>query len=324
MSEFIHTDVREAPPLRVFPAVHPVRDGAAGVALEQFREAVGTYVYIGANGGYCSPRHARNGRCSPHCWGTAANIYRIGDTYLDTHETIATYAAIAREVLPDGVDASAGRRRWLRPTTTCTSTSATCLGAARGAGRDVQRQARRRSVVMRCGDCVPLENGPRESVLTNEEEADATRRADGRRRARPRPARAARHRHGGRVRHGRGRRAAGGPRTCSARRAISSAARCVHRTGRSYHLPTGGAVYFDTGVIEIATPMIEIERGCGARGTRALWESLGFLREELDAWEQRHERDVRLVGFSTHYNVSFELPPRARGRTHASSSWRTC
>jgi hypothetical protein len=90
----------------------------------------------------------------------------------------------------------------------------------------------------------------------------------------------------------------------------------VHRTGRSYHLPTGGAVYFDTGVIELATPMIEIDRGCGARGTRALWESLGFLRKELDGWEDRHERDVRLVGFSTHYNVSFELPPEmAGGRT---------
>ena len=84
----------------------------------------------------------------------------------------------------------------------------------------------------------------------------------------------------------------------------------VHRTGRSYHLPTGGAVYFDTGVIELATPMIEIDRGCGARGTRALWESLGFLRKELDGWEERHERTVRLVGFSTHYNVSFELRPR--------------
>src|SRR5437764_324423 len=80
----------------------------------------------------------------------------------------------------------------------------------------------------------------------------------------------------------------------------------VHRTGRSYHLPTGGAVYFDTGVIELATPMIEIERGCGARGTRSLWESLGFLRTELDGWENRHERSVRLVGFSTHYNVSFD------------------
>jgi hypothetical protein len=91
----------------------------------------------------------------------------------------------------------------------------------------------------------------------------------------------------------------------------------VHRTGRSYHLPTGGAVYFDTGVIEIATPMIEIARGCGARGTRSLWESLAFLREELDGWEQRTGRDVRLVGFSAHYNVSFDLPASERtdGRT---------
>ena len=90
----------------------------------------------------------------------------------------------------------------------------------------------------------------------------------------------------------------------------------VHRTGRSYHLPTGGAVYFDTGVIELATPMIEIERGCGARATRVLWESLGFLREELDAWERRREREVRLAGFSTHYNVSFDPPggERADGR----------
>src|SRR5207302_2323203 len=39
----------------------------------------------------------------------------------------------------------------------------------------------------------------------------------------------------------------------------------MHRAGRSYHLPTGGAVYFDTGVIEIATPMIEIDKGCAAR-----------------------------------------------------------
>lgn len=91
----------------------------------------------------------------------------------------------------------------------------------------------------------------------------------------------------------------------------------VHRTGRSYHLPTGGALYFDTGVMEIATPMIEIARGCGARGTRSLWESLGFLREELDAWEERTGRSVRLVGFSAHYNVSFDIPyaERTNGRS---------
>jgi hypothetical protein len=85
----------------------------------------------------------------------------------------------------------------------------------------------------------------------------------------------------------------------------------MHRTGRSYHLPTGCAVYFDTGVIELATPMIEIDRGCAARAGRSLWESILFLRRELDDWQQRNFHDVRLVGFSTHYNVSFDRGERA-------------
>lgn len=87
----------------------------------------------------------------------------------------------------------------------------------------------------------------------------------------------------------------------------------MHRTGRSYHLPTGGAIYFDTGVVELATPMIEIERGCAARAGRSLWESIRFVRTELDAWEERQGKKVHLSGFSTHYNVSFELPESARG-----------
>jgi hypothetical protein len=75
-------------------------------------------------------------------------------------------------------------------------------------------------------------------------------------------------------------------------------------------------VYFDTGVIELATPVIEIERGCAARAARSLWEAIGFLRGELDAWDAQHGHRTRLVGFSTHYNVSFELPPgEANGRT---------
>lgn len=87
----------------------------------------------------------------------------------------------------------------------------------------------------------------------------------------------------------------------------------MHRRGRSYHLPTGGAVYFDTGVIEVVTPVIEIERGCAARAGRSLWESILFIRAELDAWEREHRREVALSGFSTHYNISFEIPPHAQG-----------
>src|SRR5688500_19688524 len=93
----------------------------------------------------------------------------------------------------------------------------------------------------------------------------------------------------------------------------------MHRIGTSYHLPTGGAVYFDTGVIEVATPVIEIERGCAARAGRSLWESIHFVRDALDEWDREGGRESRLVGFSAHYNVSFDLPPAepANGRTGA-------
>jgi hypothetical protein len=89
----------------------------------------------------------------------------------------------------------------------------------------------------------------------------------------------------------------------------------MHRRGTSYHLPTGGAVYFDTGVIEVATPVIEIEKGCAARAGRSLWEGIRAVRDGLDEWERRRRHDVRLVGFSTHYNISFELPQEERGPT---------
>lgn len=89
----------------------------------------------------------------------------------------------------------------------------------------------------------------------------------------------------------------------------------MHRTGTSYHLPTGGVIYFDTGVIELATPVIELERGCAARAGRSLWESLRYVRRELDAWERRTGSTARLVGFSTHYNVSFETPRARQGRS---------
>jgi hypothetical protein len=87
----------------------------------------------------------------------------------------------------------------------------------------------------------------------------------------------------------------------------------MHRVGTSYHLANGGAVYFDTGVIEVATPVIEIGRGCAARAGRSLWEGILEVREALDAWEQKRQRDARLVGFSTHYNISFELPAHEQG-----------
>lgn len=87
----------------------------------------------------------------------------------------------------------------------------------------------------------------------------------------------------------------------------------MHRTGTSYHLPTGGAVYFDTGVIEVVTPVIELGPAAAARVVRSLWEGIRTVREALDAWADREGREARLVGFSGHYNVSLpELRDRRR------------
>ena len=83
----------------------------------------------------------------------------------------------------------------------------------------------------------------------------------------------------------------------------------IPRTGKSFQLPAGGAIYFDTGVIEVATPIVELEPGCCYRATRLLWEQIRYLRVELDQWAKRHRCQCRLQGFSTHYNFSF---PNAR------------
>ena len=104
--ELVQSDVREAPPLRAFPRFVPCAITLLAFALERFRDRVGTTVHVAANGGYRSPKHALTRAASTHCWATAANIYRIGETYLDTREAIERFAAIAREVLP-GV--------WIRP-----------------------------------------------------------------------------------------------------------------------------------------------------------------------------------------------------------------
>jgi hypothetical protein len=106
LSELMSVDVREAPLLRSFPRYVPCAIVLLAMALELFRLEVGTYVYVSANGGYRSPAHGQSRHASRHCWGTAVNIYRIGDTYLDTRDDIEKYAAIARRVIPSV---------WVRP-----------------------------------------------------------------------------------------------------------------------------------------------------------------------------------------------------------------
>src|SRR6185436_7400790 len=91
--------------------------------------------------------------------------------------------------------------------------------------------------------------------------------------------------------------------------------RMIPRTGRSFQLPAGGAIYFDTGVIEVATPIVELQPGCCYRATRLLWEQIRYVRQELDEWSFRKNCHCRLEGFSTHYNFSFPDGRKSARRT---------
>lgn len=104
--EFIHTDLREDRLLWGFPKYLPCAVTMLAAHLAVLRKQVGTYVHIAANGAYRSPAHALSRNATTHHWGTAANLYRIGDDYLDTPDLIERYSAIIRDLLP-GV--------WIRP-----------------------------------------------------------------------------------------------------------------------------------------------------------------------------------------------------------------
>ncbi|MDQ6861854.1 MAG: D-Ala-D-Ala carboxypeptidase family metallohydrolase [Verrucomicrobiota bacterium] len=99
LAELMMVDCREADVLfREFPHYVPCAITLLAGFLEGFRRAVESPVFVSANGGYRSPAHRRNLAKSTHCWGTAADIYRVGDNYLDNEKTIARYAGIAESL----------------------------------------------------------------------------------------------------------------------------------------------------------------------------------------------------------------------------------
>jgi len=69
--------------------------------LEQFRTACGASVHIAVNGGYRSPSHKLSLGATPHMWGTAADVYRIGGAILKTKELIEKYNDIAEDLSED-------------------------------------------------------------------------------------------------------------------------------------------------------------------------------------------------------------------------------
>src|SRR5881397_3408064 len=98
--------------------------------------------------------------------------------------------------------------------------------------------------------------------------------------------------------------------------------RMIRRTGKSFQSPAGGAIYFDTGVIEVATPIVELEPGCCYRATRSLWEQIRYLRGELDHWAKRHRCQCRLQGLAR--TTIFHSPMRGNQKFAMRPSLHMC
>jgi hypothetical protein len=98
MNEFVLNDLKEAPRLQQYPRYVPCAIRILAFYLEQFRTACGASVHIAVNGGYRSPSHKLSLHATPHMWGTAADVYRIGTSILKTKELIEKYNDIAEDL----------------------------------------------------------------------------------------------------------------------------------------------------------------------------------------------------------------------------------
>ncbi len=103
LSELMSVDCREARAIfRQAPHYIPCAVSILARYLEEFRARVEAPVCVSVNGGYRSPGHARNeGHATPHQWAVAADLYRIGDTLLDSQKSIERYARIAESLGPE-------------------------------------------------------------------------------------------------------------------------------------------------------------------------------------------------------------------------------
>lgn len=112
LAELMLVDGREARLLlSQFPHYVPCAILLLARFLEDFRREVDAPVFISANGGYRSPAHQIGGAKSIHAWGTAANIYRVGDTFLSDAKSIEKYRAVAASLGPAVFVRSFGREK---------------------------------------------------------------------------------------------------------------------------------------------------------------------------------------------------------------------
>jgi hypothetical protein len=99
LAELVSVDSHEHRELLdAFP--HFVPCGVAVLAryLEEFRTRVDSPVLVSVNGGYRSPAHALSKHASPHLWATGVDIFRIGDTWMDSQKNVERFARIAEGI----------------------------------------------------------------------------------------------------------------------------------------------------------------------------------------------------------------------------------
>ncbi|MCU1349776.1 MAG: Peptidase, partial [Acidobacteria bacterium] len=101
LNEFILVDLKEATRLQQFPRYVPCAVKVLAFYLEQFRGAAGASMHIAVNGAYRSPSHKLSLGATPHMWGTAADIYRVGQTILRTKDAIERYNDLAEDLSDD-------------------------------------------------------------------------------------------------------------------------------------------------------------------------------------------------------------------------------
>ena len=101
LNEFILVDLKEAPRLQQYPRYIPCAVRTLAFYLQQLRNAVGLSVHIAVNGAYRSPAHKMSTHATPHMWGTAADLYRIGNNILKTKELIEKYNDAAEDLSAD-------------------------------------------------------------------------------------------------------------------------------------------------------------------------------------------------------------------------------
>jgi len=101
LNEFLLVDLKEAARVRAFPRYVPCAIRLAAFYLERLREATSAPVHLAVNGGYRSPAHKLSVAATPHMWGTAADVYKIGTVVLRDRASIETYNRVIEDLTDD-------------------------------------------------------------------------------------------------------------------------------------------------------------------------------------------------------------------------------